>query len=487
MKCFSIHNNGLISNCYQQFFYLAMGVLIGILILKSFALAAIFAFGLQIIYILSKRCEIVILILIILLSSIIYEEALPKIIVVGGSFYIADVLFLFLFFIILFKIFTNSRFNLTKTPLDLPLLLFYLSIIISAIISHFYYNIDFHVVTGKFRSLTYYLVFFIVTNLVQKKKQINLLIKGLFAIAFIVAITMLIQAIIGDSSKLLAGRVERAYTLGQHFDAERIIPPGDLLVYTFFITTGCTLVFLIRKNLFLFLSIFCMFMFLGIGVLLTYTRCIWVAAMFSFSILAFLISGDNKTRLISLIIMLLIISVTTIYFLGNYNNKINNYTLAVYARITSLLAGNKIIYSDTLNHRYIENKYALKEIKKHPIFGIGIGNNYRPLLSGFDDKLAYYIHNGYLFILLKVGIVGFICFICFYVGFIIRCFLYWKRIEDTFYKSIIVGFMLSGSGILLINIIKPSFMEWNNILLSATIIGISETIIRINSEKIIKN
>jgi len=51
-------------------------------------------------------------------------------------------------------------------------------------------------------------------------------------------------------------------------------------------------------------------------------------------------------------------------------------------------------------------------------------------------------------------------------------------------KSVVVGFMLSGVGILLAAIVIPVFMQWFAIVVIATMIGLTEAIIRINEEKV---
>lgn len=477
----------LISNLLKNypflyFFLLGIGAFIGIFVLKSPILATIAVFTLPAFFVLLRKPEIVILLLIILLSSIVYEEAIPKIPVVGGSLHVTDVFLSFLLFIIVFKLFTDSSFKLVKTPLNLPLLLFYFSVIISAFISLSYYKLDFHIVTGRFRALTYYLVFFCVTNLIRDKKQVNFLVKGLFAIASVVALTMLIQAIVGDSVKLMPGRVEKASALGQVFEATRIMPPGELLVYTFFITSGCVIAFN-RKSKTLFISLsFYVFVILGIGVLLTYTRSYWVATILALSILLLIASGDNRKRLICLFIVVCVLGGSVSFMVRGDQGRFNKYLVALSKRFTSLFAGEKMIQSETLTWRYSESKYAIKAILKNPIFGIGIGNKYRPQLFGPEDRLMWYVHNGYLFILVKIGFVGLIFFLCFYGAFIVRCLLERRIIEDKMDMAIVTGFMISGVGILFIAVVMPPFMEWHNIMVISTTVGISEAIIRSNKE-----
>ena len=45
-----------------------------------------------------------------------------------------------------------------------------------------------------------------------------------------------------------------------------------------------------------------------------------------------------------------------------------------------------------------------------------------------------------------------------------------------------LGFTLSGLGILLANIVNPMFIQWFSIVVIATMIGLTEAIIRINEK-----
>jgi O-antigen ligase len=58
--------------------------------------------------------------------------------------------------------------------------------------------------------------------------------------------------------------------------------------------------------------------------------------------------------------------------------------------------------------RLTENQYAWAKIEANPIAGIGLGGEYKPTLvpmSTFSEQTRY-VHNAYLYILLKMGAIG---------------------------------------------------------------------------------
>jgi O-antigen ligase len=155
-------------------------------------------------------------------------------------------------------------------------------------------------------------------------------------------------------------------------------------------------------------------------------------------------------------------------------------------RFISIFTGSKLYKSDSLEWRRVENKYALQQIVKHPFLGIGLGKDYRPQIFGSYDTSTGYIHNGYLGILLDVGLIGLLPLLWFFVRFVIRGFRNWDKIKDTYMNLLLTGFTLSVLGVLLINMVSPVFRQWFSIVVFPTIIGLSEVIIRINEMELHK-
>lgn len=428
--------------------------------------------------------EVGILIVVIILSSFVFERSLPLIPIPFGSFHVTDVILLSLLIVIPFKLFLDRSFRLVPTPLDAPLYLFYTAAIISVFRAVMFFGVDFNVVIRIFRIITYYLIFFVITNLLREKRQIKFVINGLFVVANIVGLSMIIQAIVGRSIRLLPGGL---HAVGLF--ASRIIPPGTTLIYIAFITAVCTIVFINRPIL---KSIhFYILPVIGTGILLTYFRSYWVAIIFSLSIFMVLISKRSKKRYIACLLIAVILMSIFSFTLLSIGGRPKEQLISIFDRFTSLFTGKKIFHMETLNWRWIENKFALRQIVKHPLLGIGLGNDFRARTSyraGALDPVVQYsswwLHNAYLWILMKMGLIGFLTFLWFYIRFLMRGFSNWKKIKDVTLKSAVTGFMLSGVGIMLIVSIEPLFMMWDSIIVIATIIGLTEAIIKINKDEL---
>jgi len=450
-----------------------------VVMLPLFALIA--AVGMLILISCTFKPEIGILAIVVIISSIIFEEALPLIPIGIGSLHIPDVFLLFLLFMMSFKLITDTDFRFVKTSLDKALILFYCLGLISAGIATIYFNVDINVVMRQFRCLTYYLTFFVVTNFIREKSEIKLIIKGLLVIAAVVAVTMIIQAVIGQSFILVPGRVEMATTLGVRYQSFRILPPGQTLIYVMFITIVCHLV-IINKPFFKKSWTFILFIIIGIAICLTYNRSYWIAIIFSSNILILITATKVKIRIMAISFIVLILISLSLPLLLRTSPKMQKTLISFSDRFTSIFKAKQIYYGGSISWRKMENRIAIEKIKKYPIFGIGLANAYR-VARGNYDSLTGYAHNGYIWITVQMGLLGLFAFLWFYTKFLIRGFVRWKSVKDQFLRSSILGFTLSGLGILLVNIVNPIFMQWFSIVVIAVMIGLTEAIIGVSERE----
>lgn len=458
---------------------LALGVVI---IISSSFLVVLIPIGAFILYVFTKKPELGILAIIAIIASIIFEQDLPLIPVPGGSLHITDVILLFLLSRILIKARTDGNFKYLTTPLDLPIFLFILAAFISAGISIFRSGLDINSVIRGLRLMIYYLLVIVITNLIRERKQIRLLFGGLFVIGSVVSLMMLIQARIGDSVRLLPGRVEEV----SNFWTTRIIPPGKEVIFVMLISAICTLVIMNRP--FFKTTYFFLIPILGGGVLLTYNRQFWGSMVFSLFIFFLLLSKVWKRRFFSLIGMVFIFFILIIIPIIKLSHTAGIYSNSIVDRFSSLFTVKKTFASSSLEWRKMENQYALRSIVKHPLLGVGLSNAYRPELIGREWgggwDMTRYIHNGYLWILVNMGILGFLPLVWFYVLFLSRGLSNWRKIRNPVDKSAVIGFTISGIALALSILFEPRIMQWHGIVVISTIIGINEAIIHLNENKI---
>jgi O-antigen ligase len=297
-------------------------------------------------------------------------------------------------------------------------------------------------------------------------------------IALIVAFAMILQAVFGESVALIPGRVEMAAVLGQQYSAMRILPPGQTLIYVMFILIFCIIIYL-NKPL-LSTKAFYLMIIMGGAVALTYYRIYWVTILLLICIVLLTTSDKAKKRATLICIIALVsLGLITLIFLS-IGGKPRVYILSVTARFTSVFKVKDVYQGSSIGMRRVEYSYALPQVLRNPIIGIGLSNHYRPrVFSLRHDTLTNYIHNAYLYIMLHMGLLGLIPFLWFYMLFVIRGFRNWRKVEDPFLRASSLGITLSGLGLAIVSILEPKFMELFSIVVIAVIMGINESIIKL--------
>jgi len=464
----------------QLILFIAYGALVALLLFTiPVKFTLLMLAGIVVFAVIAKWPEAGLLIIVVLTSSIVYEENLPLIPIGIGSLHIPDILLLFMFSLVIIKKLSSNNNIALKSPPEKALALFLLLTILIVIASVKFFGIDFHTVLRLFRSISYYLIFYIITNLIVTKKQIRFLVTGLFITAAVVAVVMLIQTTVGESIPLIPeSRID------YEGNALRLRPPGQTLLFVSLVQAICFSVILADKPLllsryFYFVIIICT------GVMLTFTRSYLVAFIFIIGFFFFLAKPYYKKRLVTLTVWCATLSLLLFMVLGG-GSKVEDTFNAISQRYLTLFTGKELLQSSTISDRNLENFYAFEQIKKNPIFGNGLGNDYRPTLYGSEDELMHYVHNVYLWLIKDFGILGFAFFMWFYISFLIRALKNFNKPEDDFLKSVATGSMLAGIGMLPMAFVIPLFMEWHSIVVIATFIGLSETII-INTKHQVHN
>jgi O-antigen ligase len=128
--------------------------------------------------------------------------------------------------------------------------------------------------------------------------------------------------------------------------------------------------------------------------------------------------------------------------------------------------------------RWEEIKYAWQQITDHPILGIGFHTPYRPVFSEFENvSNTYYLHIAYLSIWLKTGLLGLIPFLWLSLRFLLRGFQHWREIQDSYLRATVLAFTLAYLGLMISNIVAPSFIQDRSAMIFGVIMGVNEVIL----------
>jgi O-antigen ligase len=221
---------------------------------------------------------------------------------------------------------------------------------------------------------------------------------------------------------------------------------------------------------------------LGIAFIFTFLRSYWAALIIVFVLLAYLFRGGDRRRFIRW--GLVVVCLAAMMLLVVFSDPGSRATKLIGASIDRLvtLASSKTYQG----WRKIENGYALPTIASHPLIGLGMGFTYRPWDprldqpspngSGYDFRK--HIHNGYLWVLLQSGLLGYLSLMWLSLAFLIRGFRNWRRIANDRMRGVMLGFTLVYLTVLIAAVANSTFMQWRWTPVIGIIMGINEVILR---------
>jgi O-antigen ligase len=323
-----------------------------------------------------------------------------------------------------------------------------------------------------------------VTNLVRERRQLRALVWGILFLAAVVAAAMILQFLAGPSIRLLSGRVETLETGGVRFAGiTRTIPPGEALVLTGFIMLTSIIALDPRRQR----SMICLagWGLLGIGVVLTFNRNFWVGAGVAVLLLVLQARGAARRRFASwLLIVGVLAALLLVPILSQPETRAARFVAATADRLFSLVTGSTFDASNrasTLRWRDFEYRYGIPAVLERPLLGTGLGARYRPFVLGIDWE-GYdgrtYLHNAHLWILVKLGLLGYLSMLWLLGAFLARGFRSWRAATDPLLQGAALGFSLTVLAATIGSIVNPMLMQWHWTTIIGLAIGASTAIWR---------
>ncbi len=442
--------------------FLAAGVTLGFFILRTGGLISLVMLtGLFFIILLYFYPVIGILALIATTCFIPFYTGLPLTSISGVG--IPDVILFLLFCMVILRTLVLTDIELLRSPLDVPLIGFVLVGIATAVVGkllHLYKGLE---AIHEFKVVLYYLLPIIIANLIREKRELKFLIYGCLCVAIIAALEVIFGA--------WTNPPKARDSLGEVFYRYHEVSKGGILMYWALISFVC-LASVTRIRLSYIIAVVVSFF----SLILTFSRHWWVAFVFSILLIMMFNLKRNIRRMLGNVLLLIFFGFGAFGIFLFRIGPVNNYLNLIALRGKSLVSFEKI---ENWKKRTVENKYAVEKILAHPLSGIGFRRAYRPQIFGPLDTNLWYVHNGYLWILLKMGLLGFVPFVWFSYLFVKRGIRNWNKLEDRFFKGIVLGSVCSYLGIALANLASPHFMESWEVAGIMLFFGINEIIYRI--------
>lgn len=447
----------------------------------------------------ARRVEYGIVAVLIVAASVIYPAAVPKPLTIGGQgLHFTELLITFLVVVVSIQSLAHKRLEIFSSPITVPLLLLFMSVLISFIVKYHSYVVNheglfpWREVYNIARPMFHYVLFFVVAFGLRSERQLRFVIVTLTIATMIVSLLMVAQYIVGPNVRLFFApkwaessvRVESLSMDEQ--DVTRSLPPG-LYAIPFVLITTLVLACTEKKRARWFYGIACIAS--GTGLLFSFTRNLWVLTCMAIISVWLLSKWDVRRRLsVFLAIIFCVIIFGSIGLLEVFGGKsAENFSKAIVNRFTSSFVGLKV--NSSLQDRAKENASAIRLIKSDPILGVGLGT---PLVykqwtrPGRNTKVIFpwiEIHNSYLELWAVYGILGLVSFLWISVAFSIRCFIVFRRARDAFHRAIALGMLSSQIIYMLTATVAMTYLHHTSaICITAAMWGIIEVIWRLEKE-----
>jgi O-antigen ligase len=355
-----------------------------------------------------------------------------------------------------------SQFNLEKNPLNKPIILFCIYGVSSLLIGMVIFSYDAFKALHEFKVVLYYMLAIVVINEVRDRKRLDTLIYGCMIICIVSALFLAYKSFLAPASS-----EDAPMSVYYRFQPTNT----GITVFWCFCCSFCLLSLGRFKWHYLFATLLC-----GLSLVFTFARHYWIASTFVILLGTFLLMRANQVRVRRIISVLIICLLLVLGAQVSKLGRAGTYWSLIMERVGSLASVEK---AGTLEDRLVEFRYAIKKIAASPVWGIGFTRSYRPDLYGVEDRIQWFVHNGYLWILLKTGGIGFGVFVWFSYVFVKRGLRRWRSVEDELSRGIVLGSVISFLGIALANLVVPYFMEDWEVAVIGLSFGINESVYKI--------
>lgn len=248
--------------------------------------------------------------------------------------------------------------------------------------------------------------------------------------------------------------------------------PGEPLFYTTLITLILLLVYGGLRGWRRFAGLGLM-MFCAVALAITFSRGYWLASAVALFVAFTLMAPAIRWRLFRYGVILGLVSVTIVLLF--MDQLLFDILAAMSDRLATLFATSLDL---SVRNRLVESAAAFDKILGSPIWGYGLGAfyHYRALIP--SEMPTWYVHNVYLYLWMKIGLIGLIVFLVWYLTVITHGYRVYRRLEDPLLKPLLLSVVSLLISMIPLAVTSPQFIQKDAILFVAFGAGLIERLYR---------
>lgn len=440
--------------------------------------------------------------LVFLAASILQPDTIDLRLPIGGGLDLRDLGLISLLGVAIIRNFAFGKMTIPWFPVGGPLLLFLVLAVVSVINALVFKGVASNWALNDFRILLYYSLFFVTAWSIRSYSELSTAIIGLLLVADLTAAIVIIQQFRGADNLLLESMAYGQWQVWAQDDGTvRVVPPGHVLMHFMMVISFAMAIFnLSQPKRFLFFA--SQFLFLAIGLLLTFTRAGWIASFFSLLIVVLVVAPRYKKQLPQLIVTgvaFLLILVSTLGFASEAGVINFNLASSLQERFASIFTPKETLESYSLQWRLFELEKATIAINENPILGVSLGNSYRnittfqgearglwtdgDLSAGNVSRYTRFIHSSYLSIATKMGFTGIFVYLWFSLAFILYGFSTYGQLSNVQMKAVVLAILAGFIGLLQWSVFHAWLIETESTAVIGIMIGLVAAMRTISAER----
>jgi hypothetical protein len=346
-------------------------------------------------------------------------------------------------------------------------------------------------VAGELRPAIYCAGCAIAAATLTRRQQLTRLLIGFFVIADITAAMIFYDQLGRADFNLTTTPLPGSWQISLigsgfgGFGSVRVVPAGHVLLY---LMANIAFALLLRPPKVPLARVFfaAHFLLLGASLALTYTRAQWIASALAMLLIVALVPRAIQLRLAGIVgIGVPIIAVASWLVVGDVVPVASAGALqALSSRISTIVQPTDTLTTDSIEWRAFEVDQATAAIAEHPILGVGLGNDYRPITLlqgeangvrwqlGGPGRLTRWVHASYLYVAVKMGLLALGVFGWFALAFLISGTRLCLNMTDSAAKLVVLAVVASFAGFLVWVVFEAHLMLPGSMVTLGIMVGI---------------
>jgi len=315
------------------------------------------------------------------------------------DFKISDLMTFLAFLFLFFRAYIGRQISFQNlTPIKIKLQVFLFVVIVSVLLSVFYFKNPIPFIYRDGRNFLYWFWIPVILILLASKPSlaIKYLVRVFVAIGLMVATAAIVQSVTGLQISGVGRVGDLENTSGIVSGVTRVQMPGFLFVLFSLVWVAVNL----KLNKLSWVYALPLFLILGAGLIVNFGRALWFWSAFALALSIVFIDKKHRAGYMIFGVLAVVVAFGGAVFFKP--TAVDN----ILERVSSVKdeGGRGTSYG----WRQWENQDAMVKLLASPVVGIGVGGEFRPWLRtlvAFEEHTRY-VHNSYLFIALKIGVPG---------------------------------------------------------------------------------